>query len=320
MTRVYVLIFCLVLAGGALVPLTSHAQTSGSAADGPVDAFEDPAELDDVELDDAGLDDDEFEDLGLDDEDFSDFLPGAETETTISDPLEDINRPIFEMNLALDRYVFRPVTRMYMEIPAPARGGISNALDNLESPVIMFNDLLQGEFARAGATFGRFFLNSVFGVGGLIDVADNMGLPRHEEDFGQTLASYGVGPGPYVVLPFLGPSSARDALGFAFDTAIDPTNVLIPAAASGTATGVGLVDARSRTIDDTETLEETSLDLYAAVRSLYSQNREFEIENRRVSDSVPSRGGGAPSGQSSAAPVQTTLRQNLRLRFGDAGQ
>lgn len=246
------------------------AQATSAPAD-PLDSvFEDPDAVDELDA--------------LDDDDFGDFLPGAETEEATDDPLEDVNRPIFEMNLALDRYFFRPVTRMYMEAPRPARTGVSNVLDNLETPVILVNDLLQGEMSRTGATFGRFFINTVFGLGGLFDLAGEMGLPRHGEDFGQTLASYGVGPGPYVMLPFLGPSNARDAVGFAFDSVIDPSNVVIPAGASVAVTGVSLVDGRSRTIDETETLEATSLDLYAAVRSLYNQNREFEIRNGRQAD------------------------------------
>ncbi|MCP4250892.1 MAG: VacJ family lipoprotein, partial [bacterium] len=179
-------LFLLGLCGAGLAPSAGSAQSASGQPD-PLDgAFEDPAEFDD-------------------DDDFADFLPDAQTEAAAEDPLEGINRPIFEMNLTLDRYIMRPVTRMYMEAPQPARNGVSNVLDNLQSPVILVNDLLQGEMSRAGATFGRFFINSVFGVLGLFDLADEMGLPGHDEDFGQTLASYGVDPGPYVVLPFLGP-------------------------------------------------------------------------------------------------------------------
>lgn len=269
-----IVLFVLSLCGAGLAPSAGFAQSASGQPDPLDSAFEDPAELDD-------------------DDDFADFLPDAQGEAAAADPLEDINRPIFEMNLTLDRYVMRPVTRMYMEAPQPARNGVSNVLNNLQSPVILVNDLLQGEMSRAGATFGRFFINSVFGLFGVFDLADEMGLPGHKEDFGQTLASYGVGPGPYVVLPFLGPSNVRDVAGRVFDRAIDPRNVVVPAGASGGVTGVSLINTRSRTIDETETLEETSLDLYAAVRSLYSQNREFEIRNGRPAQEPPSKIGEA---------------------------
>ncbi len=228
----------------------------------------------------------------LDDEDFSDFLPEEAEEAGPNDPLEDINRPFFEVNLAVDRYLFRPVARAYLATPDLARNRVSSFLNNLRSPVILANDLLQGEMSRTGATFGRFMINTVFGLGGLFDLADAMGLPGHQEDFGQTLASYGVGPGPYLVLPFFGPSNARDAFGTIVQTAVDPTSLLIPTAARIPFTAVSAVDARSRTIDETEALEETSLDFYAAVRSLYNQNREFEILNGRPApEALPDIGG-----------------------------
>ena len=121
----------------ALSGSTALAQATGAPADPLDSAFEDPDTADDLDA--------------LDDDDFGDFLPGAEAEDATEDPLEDINRPIFEMNLALDRYIFRPVTRMYMEAPQPARTGVSNVLDNLETPVILINDVLQGEMSRTGA-------------------------------------------------------------------------------------------------------------------------------------------------------------------------
>lgn len=225
---------------------------------------------------------DELEELEeLDDEDFADFLPEEAAESEADDPLEDINRPVFEMNLAIDRYLFRPVARAYLATPEIARNRVSSFVTNLGTPVTLANDLLQGEMSRAGASFGRFLFNSVFGLFGLFDVADAMGLPGHQEDFGQTLASYGVGPGPYLVLPFFGPSNPRDAVGRIVEIVANPTDQFIPSPARLPISAVSLVDARSRTIDETEALEATSLDFYAAVRSLYNQNREFEILNGR---------------------------------------
>ena len=236
------------------------------------------------------------EDVGdFSDEDVEAFID-EETAPDDNDPLEPINRPIFEVNLALDRWVLRPITRVYIEtVPEPGRSGIANALNNIKSPVIFANDLLQGELSRAGATFGRFFINTVFGLGGLIDTAEYLGLPGHNEDFGQTLATYGVGGSPYLVLPLLGPSNPRDAVGRGADILLDPLTYIAPTEVGMVRTGTGLVSDRAAILNETETLEETSIDFYAAVRSFYYQNRDFEISNE-------SNGNGAPA----AAPEGPT--------------
>ena len=232
-------------------------------------------ELDDADADfeEADFEDSEFEDDGVND----------------IDPLEAINRPIFEANLFLDRWVLRPVTRVYIEtVPAPGRRGVSNFLQNLKSPVILFNDLLQGEFSRAGATFGRFFINSFFGLAGLVDTADALGLPGHTEDFGQTLGSYGIGGKPYIMLPLFGPSNPRDAIGRVGDIVFDPLTYLTPDALSEVESGINLVNDRAKVIKATDALESTSIDYYAAVRSFYYQNRDFEISNGRKKEASPS--------------------------------
>ena len=234
--------------------------------------------------------DDDLENIDeVDAEDLEDFedeaLSGPVDER---DPLEAINRPIFEANVFLDRWILRPVTRIYIEtVPEPGRVGLSNALQNLRTPVILLNDFFQGEMSRAGATFGRFFINSLLGLGGVIDVADAMGLPGHQEDFGQTLGSYGIGGSPYLVLPLMGPTTPRDAIGKIADVAIDPLTYLTPDSLSEIETGVGLVNDRASIINETDTLEETSLDFYAAVRSFYYQNRDFEIANGRTEATSP---------------------------------
>ena len=237
-------------------------------------------------------------DLELDEEFSEDFGEDFEEESVSGsgqqDPLEAINRPIFAANLFLDRWLLRPVTRVYIEtVPEPGRDGLSNALQNLRTPVILLNDFFQGEMSRAGATFGRFFINSLLGLGGMIDVADALGLPGHEEDFGQTLGSYGVGGEPYLVLPLLGPTNPRDAAGKVADVIIDPLTYLTPESLSEIETGVGLVNDRASIIQETDTLEATSLDYYAAVRSFYYQNRNFEIANGRgEAQGVPGANGG----------------------------
>jgi len=217
----------------------------------------------------------------ISDEDLESLYEDVEVEE-VEDPLEPINRPIFEANLFLDRWLMRPVTRIYIEtVPEPGRDGLSNVLENFETPVTLINDFLQGEMSRAGATFGRFFINSVFGLAGIFDVADALGLPGHEEDFGQTLGSYGVGDYPYLVLPLLGPSSPRDGIGIAVDNVIDPLAYLTPDALTEVHTGSTVLSNRAEIIDETDSLEATSLDFYAAVRSFYVQNRDYEIANGR---------------------------------------
>ena len=236
----------------------------------------------------------------LDDDDFDHYLDAGPA-TGEDDPLEAINRPIFDFNLTLDRWVLRPITRIYIEtVPAPGRTGIANLLSNVKSPVVFANDLLQGEMSRAGATFGRFFINTFFGLGGLIDTADALGLPGHDEDFGQTLASYGVGGSPYLVLPFFGPSNPRDALGDAVDLVFDPMTFLAPTDLRLGRTGTTVVSDRAAILPESEALEATSIDFYAAVRSFYYQNRDFEIRNERAA-APRLDGAGAESPQATPA-------------------
>ena len=217
-----------------------------------------------------------------------DFDSDVDSNVDDIDPLEAINRPIFEANLFLDRWFLRPVTRVYIEtVPQPGRRGVSNFLQNLRSPVILFNDFLQGEMSRAGATFGRFFINTFFGFAGLVDTADALGLPGHEEDFGQTLGSYGVGDQPYLMLPLIGPSNPRDLVGRVGDIIMDPLTYLTPDELSEIETGINTVSDRADVIGDTDTLEATSIDYYAAVRSFYFQNRDFEISNGRKEAPAP---------------------------------
>ena len=146
----------------------------------------------------------------------------------VRDPLEPLNRGIFQVNRVMDGLVLEPAARIYrMTTPQFFRTGVSNFLANLRTPVVLVNDLLQGEFARAELTLGRFMMNTILGLGGVIDVGGKLGMPdRHYEDFGQTLAVYGVGSGPFLMLPLLGPSNGRDAVGRVVDLAFDPFSVL----------------------------------------------------------------------------------------------
>lgn len=204
-----------------------------------------------------------------------------------NDPLEPFNRAVFKFNEAIDTLLLTPIAVVYRDIYPPImQKGTHNILVNLRAPVVLFNDLLQGDLQGAGVTVRRFVINTTLGGGGLRDTAAiNFELPEQNEDFGQTLAVWGVGEGPYLMLPILGPSNPRDGVGIAVDNLVlDP----ISAAAlytdvdwlelfSRVRTGATAADARARTLRATNELERTSLDYYAAIRSAYRQARNNQI-------------------------------------------
>ncbi|HTO83387.1 MAG TPA: VacJ family lipoprotein [Methylomirabilota bacterium] len=223
-----------------------------------------------------------------------------------NDPLEPMNRYFFEVNYAADELLFKPLAGWYyVALPNFAQDGIRNALRNLRTPVILANDLFQGETDRAGTTFGRFLVNSTLGVGGLFDIASRMGMEFHDEDFGQTLAVHGVGEGPYLMLPLFGPSNPRDLAGTVVDTFLNPltyVGIFTDVKNVGLATtGLSLLDERARNLKTLDQIRKGSLDYYATIRSLYRQRRQDEIHN----GAPPSEGTG--TGETSAAPAAPTL-------------
>lgn len=199
----------------------------------------------------------------------------------VADPLEPVNRAVFEFNLVADRFVLEPVARAYRAVtPAQFRRSVRNFLHNLRSPVIFANDLLQGERERAGLTLGRFMINSTFGVFGLFDFAAMLGHPAHDEDFGQTLGVYGVPGGPYLVLPLLGPSNMRDLVGRVADVYADPlSQCCIDTEERLARLGSSALSEREASIELIDDLRANSLDLYATVRTVYAQRRAAEIRN-----------------------------------------
>jgi phospholipid-binding lipoprotein MlaA len=215
----------------------------------------------------------------------------------INDPAEPTMRAIFAFNQALDKTLLKPVANTYRSITSDKfRSKAHNFLNNLRSPVIFFNDVLQGEFNRAITTLLRFLVNSTAGILGFNDVAADLGFKFHDEDFGQTLAVWNMPEGPYLMLPVLGPSNPRDAVGRVVDFFIDPLNIwatnndqewIMP-----THTALKIIDFRSLHYDTIEDLEKSSLDFYAAVRSLYRQRRTDKINNGKAdpSKSIPSIG------------------------------
>ena len=221
-------------------------------------------------------------------------LAQASGEEAVNDPLESLNRSIFEVNEGLQDVLLRPIAKFYnANVNLTVRQGISNFLDNLSSPVIFANDLLQGEFERALTTFGRAFINTTIGIVGFADVAaSEFGIERHSEDFGQTLAVYGMGEGFYLVLPIFGPSSPRDAIGkFVIDPYLDPLGLWLDNTnrqnIEYTLAGAEGLDEYAGIVDELNQVKKTSVDYYAAVRSLYRQKRKTEINNGSIFELPP---------------------------------
>ncbi|MCJ9429381.1 MlaA family lipoprotein [Kordiimonas marina] len=207
----------------------------------------------------------------------------AHNGTDVSDPLEPMNRATFAFNRAIDRAVIDPVVHAYTKtVPKAPRQGISNVMRNLREPWVFVNDILQFKFKKAGQTLGRFVLNSSFGLAGLLKVSDDVGIPYQSEDLGQTLATWGVGDGPYLVLPFLGPSNLRDTTGLVGYFLYDPTGNALEdeggKALSYTRTGIDFFDARVRYDSALDGLYKED-DPYVVARSVYQQNRRFEIHD-----------------------------------------
>ncbi|MBL6945424.1 MAG: VacJ family lipoprotein [Rhodospirillales bacterium] len=203
----------------------------------------------------------------------------------VNDPLEPLNRLIFDFNEFFNKAVLYPATSIYqIFLPPQLRNAIGNMIDNLSTPVILANDILQGEGERALRTTQRFFINSTLGIGGMMDVAEDMGISEHDEDFGQTLAVWGMGEGFYLVLPLYGPSNPRDAIGkLLVDGYFDPLGQYLSNTGQDEASmarlGVGGVDEYGGVMDELEQIKKTSVDYYAAIRSMYRQKRTAEIGN-----------------------------------------
>lgn len=212
--------------------------------------------------------------------------PGA-----ANDPYEQINRETLKFNGKVDRYFVVPTVAVYFVlVPEKGRQGVHNLLGNLSLPTIFVNDLLQGEAKRGVQTLGRLVINFTLGFGGFFDPATKMGIPAHGEDFGQTLAVWGVDEGPFVMLPFFGPSNPRDAAGLVTDALIDPTNQIHFKQHIWWAAGreyFTLLDLRAQTYQTIQGIQRSSLDYYASLRSLYRQLRNEQIRNGRKPTELP---------------------------------
>jgi phospholipid-binding lipoprotein MlaA len=207
----------------------------------------------------------------------------------VYDPLEPMNRAVFKANMALDRAFVKPIAQGYRAIlPEFVRDRFHSFVENLIEPRIFINDLLQFRLNAAGMTFARFLMNTTVGLGGLFDPASKHGLPRQTGDFGQTLYMYGVSPGPYLVLPFFGPSNVRDGVGLGLDLFTEghtnPLNAAVTENRSTVNWTLGIVygiDLRARNIETLEAIEANSIDLYATLRSISQQHRDAELRKAK---------------------------------------
>ena len=209
----------------------------------------------------------------------------------IKDCFEKLNRTTFAFNQSLDKAIIKPIAKGYRNLPDPVQRGTSNAVKNLSNLITIPNNILQGDVRMAIINTGRLVVNTTVGLLGLIDVANKMGFPKYErEDYGQTLGVWGVGPGCYIVLPVLGPSTLRDTAGsFANVMGGDPwynasahgNNEFLSESLFLTSKALSGIDFRANNIESFENLEKNSIDFYASVRSLYTQDRENKIKNNQ---------------------------------------
>ena len=203
---------------------------------------------------------------------------------------ENASRAIFKFNMALDDIVLEPLAKGYNKLPAPVKSGTSNFTNNIGTLLSIPNNVLQGNFKQLGHSVGSFAINTTVGILGFLNPAEKMGLKPHKEDVGQTLGSYGIGPGCYFVLPVLGPTTARDSFGLLADSFVDPfahvtirENSILGASGNSldyfTVKGTGAVDFRADNDKNFSSLEKNSIDLYSSLKSIYLQDRENKIRN-----------------------------------------
>mgnify|MGYP001197752356 CR=1 FL=1 len=207
----------------------------------------------------------------------------------VKDCFETVNRATFKFNQALDGVIFEPVAKAYRVLPSPVRTGTSNVLSNLSNLVTIPNNILQGDFKKAGENTGRFVVNSTLGILGIFDVAQAMGFKEYEkEDYGQTLGTYGIGPGCYLVLPVIGPSTVRDTAGSFinimggdpwYNASVNGNNEYLSDKTYAVSRIMAGIDFRAKNIESLDNLEKNSMDFYASVRSLYLQDRQMKISN-----------------------------------------
>ena len=209
----------------------------------------------------------------------------------INECFEKLNRATFAFNQGLDKALIKPIAESYRNLPAPIQKGTSNAVKNLSNLITIPNNILQGDIKLAFINTGRLVVNTTLGLLGTVDVANKMGFPKYEkEDYGQTLGAWGVGPGCYLVLPVLGPSTIRDTAGSFmnvlggdpwYNASLHGNNEFLSEGVYLTSKALSGIDFRANNIESLENLEKNSLDFYASIRSLYLQDRENKIKNNK---------------------------------------
>ena len=203
---------------------------------------------------------------------------------------EGVSRAVFKFNMVFDDVILEPIAKGYSKLPNPVKTGTSNFTSNIATLLSIPNNLLQGNFNQLGHATGSFIVNTSVGILGFLNPAEKIGLKPHKEDVGQTLGSYGIGPGCYFVLPILGPTTARDSIGLVADSFVDPfaqitlrEKELLSISGNEldyfSVKGVAAVDFRSDNITNFNSLEKNSIDLYSSLKSVYLQDRERKINN-----------------------------------------
>ena len=215
----------------------------------------------------------------------------SKKDKTIKDCFEPLNRASFALNQGLDKVIFKPVAKGYRALPVPIKKGTGNALNNLSTLITIPNNVLQGDLKLAAINTGRLVVNSTIGILGIFDVATDMGFPNYiKEDYGQTLGTWGVGSGCYLVLPVLGPSNIRDTAGMFinvmggdpwYNASVHGNNQFLSEGVYITSKALSGINFRANNIESIENLEKNSMDFYASVKSLYTQDRENKIKNNQ---------------------------------------
>lgn len=207
---------------------------------------------------------------------------GVMAEENLRDPYEGFNRSMFAVNEAVDKFTTKPVAQVYDKVtPLPVKAGVGNFFGNVGDLWIGTNSALQGKFGDAGVDFGRLLINSTVGIFGFFDVASELGLEKHEEDFGQTMAVWGVGDGGYMFWPFIGPRTVRDTAGWMVDSYVDPVWRARPIATRNSMVALRFVDIRASLLPADKVVEEAALDKYAYIRDAYLQRRRNQVFDGR---------------------------------------
>ncbi|HEY3755880.1 MAG TPA: VacJ family lipoprotein [Opitutaceae bacterium] len=220
------------------------------------------------------------------------FRRGDETK----DPYEGWNRKVFAFNQVVDMALLRPIAEGYVHVvPPKGRDTVRNIVDNLSEPLVMANCLLQARWRDAGVTGGRLLVNTTIGIGGIRDVATQLKLKRQVGDFGQTLWKWDFAPGPYLILPVLGPSSPRDAIGLGVDAYMDPMRYVVQHRPDSDYFSIGRIaadgiDERARNLDALDIIKREAIDYYASFRSLYLQNRNADLTSDQPKRPAPTPG------------------------------